>query len=69
MALASPVMTERQMPDMLSPEEAARLLGISPRTLARWAREHRIPAVILPTGHRRYRVADIEAVLHPRASA
>lgn len=62
-------MTERQVPDMLSPEEAARLLGISTRTLARYAREHRIRAVMLPSGHRRYRTADIQALLNPRASA
>lgn len=62
MALASPGMTNRQVPEMLLPEEASRRLGVSTRTLARWSREGMIKVVVLPSGHRRYRVEDIEAM-------
>lgn len=62
-------MTERQAPDMLSPEETARRLGINVRTLARWAQERRIPFVLLPSGHRRYRVEDIEALATPKQAS
>ena len=51
---------------MLSPQDAARRLGVDVRTLARWAQERRIPFVLLPTGHRRYRVQDIDALTTPK---
>ena len=48
------------------PGEAARLLHINVRTLARWAQEGRIAFVLLPSGHRRYRVEDVEAIRLPK---
>jgi hypothetical protein len=41
--------------DLLSPGVAALLLGVSPKTLARMADSRSIVAVVLPSGHRRYR--------------
>jgi excisionase family DNA binding protein len=38
------------MPDAIGPGEAARRLGVSPRTVQRWLREGRLPAVRI--GHR-----------------
>ena len=63
---------ESVAPVMLTPEQAARRLGVSSRSLARWSREGLIKTVVLPSGHRRYRVEDIDALTESkigRASA
>lgn len=55
--------------DTYSPEEfisigeAARLLSVSVITLRRWDRDGRVHSVRTPTGHRRFRVSDIESLL------
>jgi excisionase family DNA binding protein len=55
---------------LLLPAEAAERLGVSTRTLTRWADEGLIPVVVLPTGHRRYLTSDVTAVLEQgKASA
>ncbi len=46
--------------DWLTLVEAASLLGVSPRTLSRWADEGWLPVIRTPTGDRRFRRADIE---------
>jgi excisionase family DNA binding protein len=43
--------------------QAAKHLGVAERTLRRWATDGRIPAYSTPGGHRRFRVADVEAFL------
>ncbi|WP_261561623.1 helix-turn-helix domain-containing protein [Frankia tisae] len=48
---------------LLKPGEARTELRVSATTLARWARAGTISAVTLPSGHRRYRRADITAIL------
>ncbi|GLY81169.1 hypothetical protein Airi01_094360 [Actinoallomurus iriomotensis] len=46
--------------DLLTPREAAALLGVRTTTLARWARDGIIkPAVHTPGGHRRYRRGEV----------
>lgn len=50
-------------PEYLTPAEAAARLRISPRTLWRYQSDGRITPVTLPSGHRRFRRADIEALL------
>ena len=44
---------------LLTIGEAARMLGVSVDTIRRWSDSGRIPAVVLPSGHRRYRAEDI----------
>lgn len=39
--------------------EAARLLRVEPRTLARWAREGHVPALKTPGGQWRFAEADL----------
>lgn len=46
----------------LTPGQVARLLGVSPKTIYRWATEGRLPCVVTLGGHRRFRVEDIAAV-------
>jgi excisionase family DNA binding protein len=49
--------------DLLTPREAAALLGVRTTTIARWARDGLIkPAVHTPGGHRRYRRGEVMAL-------
>ena len=50
--------------DLLTTAQVARQLGISPRTLARYAeRGILVPAVVLPSGHRRWDMDDVRRQL------
>ncbi len=49
--------------DLLRPSEVARIFGVRPATVARWARDGRITPVLTPGGHRRYPCGQIQAVL------
>lgn len=59
-------MTNKELSDteetLVMPNEAARMLHVTTKTLQRMAINEKIAAVVLPSGHRRYRLADIEAV-------
>lgn len=46
--------------DLIDTKEAARRLGVQPDTVRNWVRERKIPAVRLPSGQMRFRMADIE---------
>jgi excisionase family DNA binding protein len=48
--------------DLLTPRQAAEVLGVNTNTLARWVRDGRIPALTTPGGHRRYRRTDIRTL-------
>lgn len=48
--------------DILLPHEAAAVLGVTSKTLARWAAAGKVPCITTLGGHRRFRVADIEVV-------
>lgn len=47
---------------LLTPRQVCDRLQISRSTLNGWARDNRVASVTLPGGHRRYRLADIEAI-------
>ena len=47
----------------LRPEQAAAYVGVHVDTLNRWERDGRVPCERLPSGHRRYRVRDLDALL------
>ncbi len=49
--------------------EAAAIAGVSVSTLRRWADEGRLPSFRTPGGHRRFRVADVQAALLPMPAA
>jgi excisionase family DNA binding protein len=48
---------------VLTPGEVAGRFGVTTATLARWARTGKLPAIRTPGGQRRYREADITALL------
>lgn len=46
----------------LTPGQAARILGVSPKTVNRWASNGRIPCAVTLGGHRRFRADVIAAI-------
>lgn len=48
---------------LLTPREAAAMLGVRTSTLARWARDDRLGAALTPGRHRRYDPDEIRALL------
>jgi excisionase family DNA binding protein len=46
--------------DFLSRAEVSRLLGVSPNTVTRWAREGRLPCHVTLGGHHRFERAVVE---------
>jgi len=53
----------------LTRARVAELLGVSPNTVARWARSGRIPCQKTLGGHRRFEQGDIEALLEQLRAA
>lgn len=49
--------------DLLTAGAVAALLHVSDETVRRWAEDKRLPHVLLPSGHRRYRRSDIDKIL------
>jgi predicted site-specific integrase-resolvase len=61
-----------QAPLALRPRDAARMLGVSPRTLWGWTQAGIVPCVRIGTGKRKivlYSVADLQAWLTRQAEA
>lgn len=57
----------RRQSDLLSREEAAEYLGVSPKTLATWACTKRYPLPVVKLGRAvKYRVADLEKFIESR---
>ena len=59
-------------PMLVDKDEAARLLGVSPRTIEAWAAARKIPSVKLGQGKRsplRFRPADLRAWIAARVVA
>lgn len=53
-----------EMERMLRPREVALLFKVDPKTVTRWAKSGRLTPVVLPSGHRRYRMSDVEALIN-----
>ena len=49
--------------ELLTPAEAAHLLGVTPNTVTRWSRAGKVAAIQTMGGHRRFRRSEIERVL------
>jgi excisionase family DNA binding protein len=52
---------------LLTPREVAQMFRVDPKTVTRWAKAGKLPAIRTLGGHRRYRAADIQAALAGRA--
>jgi excisionase family DNA binding protein len=48
-----------ELPRYLHPAEVADILHVSPKTVARWAKEGKLPFLKTLGGHRRYPAAEI----------
>ncbi|MCG6926911.1 MAG: helix-turn-helix domain-containing protein [Acidobacteria bacterium] len=48
---------------LLRRSEVADMLGVTPNTVSRWAREGRLPSVATLGGHRRYEVEVVEELM------
>jgi excisionase family DNA binding protein len=48
--------------DLLTRSEVARLLGVSPNTVTRWARDGRLPSQVTLGGHHRFARSVVEQV-------
>jgi excisionase family DNA binding protein len=51
--------------ELLTVKQAADRLAISTQTLRRWSQQGLVSTITLPSGHRRYRAADIDALTRP----
>lgn len=49
--------------ELLTPGEVARLFGVDPKTVTRWAAAGKLSALRTLGGHRRYRSAEVFALL------
>lgn len=50
-------------PELLTPAEVARMFRVDPKTVTRWAKQGKLPAIQTLGGHRRYRADDVRALL------
>ena len=48
--------------NLLTPAQAASILGVDPKTVTRWAVAGKIPSTRTVGGHRRYREEDVYAI-------
>ncbi len=48
---------------LLTPAEVAALFRVDPKTVTRWAAAGRLESITTPGGHRRFRLADVEAAI------
>lgn len=49
--------------DLLRPGDVARIFKVDPKTVTRWHRCGKIPALFTPGGHRRFRESDVREFL------
>jgi len=59
-------MTQQLPPEpeaLLTPAEVAALFRVDPKTVTRWAKAGKLSAIRTLGGHRRYRAAEVQALL------
>lgn len=55
--------------DLMRPKEVAKLFGVDPRTITRWANDRKIACIVSLGGHRRYRRADVIRLLEEKRNS
>lgn len=50
------------LPDLMTPREVAALMRVDPRTVYRWAQEHKLTSTRTLGGHRRFFRDEVEAL-------
>ena len=60
---------ERREEELLTPSEVAKLFRVDPKTLTRWAKAGKLSSIRTLGGHRRYRTAEVHALLEGREPA
>lgn len=61
-----PRVTSGSVPDseaLLTPAEVAAMFRVDPKTVTRWAKAGKLTSLRTPGGHRRYREAEVRALL------
>lgn len=58
-----PTAETRQADDLLTPGEVARMFGVDPKTVTRWASAGKLHALRTLGGHRRYRASEVRSLL------
>lgn len=48
---------------LLTPGEVAKRFRVDPKTATRWGKSGKIPSILTPGGHRRFRESVINAIL------
>lgn len=56
-------MADKNKPKLLKPSEVAAMFRVDPKTVTRWAQMGRIPSILTPGGHRRFREDQVAALL------
>jgi excisionase family DNA binding protein len=54
--------------ELLTAQEVAKRLSVHPESVRRWTREGKLASVPLPSGRKRYRLEDVEALLSGNAA-
>lgn len=52
--------------ELMTPGEVSALFRVDPQTVGRWADSGRLHPIWTPGGHRRYRAAEVRALLQVR---
>jgi excisionase family DNA binding protein len=53
-----------EAPDLLTPAEVAEVFRVDPKTVTRWAKAGKLTCIRTLGGHRRYRLAEVRALLN-----
>lgn len=62
-------MSMTQLPELMTVAEVAEAFRTTDETIHRWARDGKLPYIPLPSGTKRFRRIEIEAILTPAAEA
>ncbi|MHB1066349.1 MAG: BldC family transcriptional regulator [Candidatus Nanopelagicales bacterium] len=54
---------------LLTPAEVAALFRVDPKTVTRWAKAGKLSSIRTLGGHRRYRAAEVQALLQSQSPA